>query len=328
MSRHVHRTTPGRILKVNFARHETFHPRFGWLKKGYDHIMRDPQLFTRKNEAHIALGVGKNMALSIKYWLEAFKLLAEDRENGQYRPTELGQLLMGQEGLDPWLEDPASLWLLHHEIAGNEEQATSWYYLFNHHNHREFTAEEATLALSQYVEQNAPPKPVAPSSLEKDINCILRMYHARHSEKKFIEETLDSPFVELQLIQRLPGTEKYAFHTGVKSNLPAPVLAAICLRFIATLPESSRTISLSRLTYETRSPGIICKVHERTIEEAIEQVSIDHPSIAISNQAGVAHLAFEGNPGELARVILQGYYQKANGYTQEESYLQSKVAVV
>jgi hypothetical protein len=44
-----------------FARHETFHPRFGWLKKGYDLALEDAQVFLR-DDAPVRLGVGKNKA--------------------------------------------------------------------------------------------------------------------------------------------------------------------------------------------------------------------------------------------------------------------------
>ena len=60
-----------------FARHETFHPRYGWLRKGFVAARNDPQIFLRK-DAHISLGVGKNMARSIRYWCHAFKLLREE----------------------------------------------------------------------------------------------------------------------------------------------------------------------------------------------------------------------------------------------------------
>ena len=30
-----------------FARHETFHFRYGWLKKGIDAVAEDPQMFSR-----------------------------------------------------------------------------------------------------------------------------------------------------------------------------------------------------------------------------------------------------------------------------------------
>ena len=47
-----------------FARHETFHPRFGWFKKGYDLALGDAQVFLR-DDAPVRLGVGKNMVRSL-----------------------------------------------------------------------------------------------------------------------------------------------------------------------------------------------------------------------------------------------------------------------
>lgn len=57
-----------------FARHETFHPRFGWLKKGFDAALLDSGIFLR-DDAPVRLGVGKNMARSIRYWCNAFKVI-------------------------------------------------------------------------------------------------------------------------------------------------------------------------------------------------------------------------------------------------------------
>jgi hypothetical protein len=51
-----------------FARHETFHPRFGWLKKGFDLVKKDPNIF-QKDDAPVQLGVGKNMVRSIRFLL-------------------------------------------------------------------------------------------------------------------------------------------------------------------------------------------------------------------------------------------------------------------
>lgn len=89
-----------------FARHETFHPRFGWLKKGFDWAQRDSGIFLR-DDAPVRLGVGKNMVRSIRYWCSAFKVLEDDI------PSEFGKKLLAEDGWDEFLEDPASLWLLH-----------------------------------------------------------------------------------------------------------------------------------------------------------------------------------------------------------------------
>ena len=58
------------IIKPIFARHETFHPRFGWFKKGFD---KNEVFSTNKKGATTILGVGKNMVNSIRYWSLAFK---------------------------------------------------------------------------------------------------------------------------------------------------------------------------------------------------------------------------------------------------------------
>ena len=50
-----------------FARHETFHPRFGWLKKGFDKAVENSAIFSEES-ASTALGVGKNMVKAIRYW--------------------------------------------------------------------------------------------------------------------------------------------------------------------------------------------------------------------------------------------------------------------
>ena len=40
----------------------------------------------------------------------------------------------GWAGLDPYLEDPATLWLLHWQIASNLGRATTWFWTFSHFN--------------------------------------------------------------------------------------------------------------------------------------------------------------------------------------------------
>ena len=43
-----------------FARHETFHPRYGWFRKAYAHVAADPRAFFG-DDAPVRFGVGKNM---------------------------------------------------------------------------------------------------------------------------------------------------------------------------------------------------------------------------------------------------------------------------
>ena len=116
---------PQQNTGLYFARHETFYPRFGWLKKGFEAVNRNPHIFLAE-DAHIQLGVGKNMAKAIRYWCGAFKLIHPD-----FTPSELGTSLLGDSGYDRFLEDPATLWWLHWHLLKSPCTATTWDFAFN-----------------------------------------------------------------------------------------------------------------------------------------------------------------------------------------------------
>lgn len=53
------------------------------------------QAWFLQEDAPVRLGVGKNMANSIRYWCNAFKVLEEDS------PSNFGDCLLGNDGWDP-----------------------------------------------------------------------------------------------------------------------------------------------------------------------------------------------------------------------------------
>ena len=95
-------------IQYKFSGLETFNCRSIWLKKGYDYAQSN-KLFNA-DEAVIDLGVGKNMVASIKFWLRAFgfyNLHKNELEGLSHDVLEDG-------GYDPYLEDDATLYLLHY----------------------------------------------------------------------------------------------------------------------------------------------------------------------------------------------------------------------
>lgn len=143
---------------IVFARHETFHPRFGWLKKGFDAAQQDAEVFLHE-DASVRLGVGKNMVQSIRYWCTAFKVLEDttrfkgksDQQNGLsgkgLYPTEFGKKLLQNGGWDAFLEDPASLWLLHWNLLKPPCYATAWRFAFNLFYQPDFVKEQLLVEL-------------------------------------------------------------------------------------------------------------------------------------------------------------------------------------
>ena len=128
-------------MQHSFSGHETFPFRYPWLKKGFDAVRADPEVFGR-DDAITTLGVGKNMVRSIRHWCLTAGVIAEDRPGARaLRVTDLGTVLFADDGFDPYLEDPATLWLLHWQISSNRTRATTWFWTFSHFHEPEFTCE-------------------------------------------------------------------------------------------------------------------------------------------------------------------------------------------
>src|SRR5262245_51468894 len=111
------------LAHASFSGHEAFAFRYSWPKNGIDAVLEDPAVFT-KDSALVKLGVGKNMVRSIRHWCLTAGLIEPDADiannrGRRLRVTDLGVGLFGPGGVDPYLEDPATLWLLHWLITSS-----------------------------------------------------------------------------------------------------------------------------------------------------------------------------------------------------------------
>jgi hypothetical protein len=256
----------------SFSGHETFPFRYPWLKKGFDAAQDGPGVFTR-DEATTALGVGKNMVRSIRHWCLTAGVLAEDRDaGGSLRPTELGTLLLADDGLDPYLEDPATLWVLHWQIASNRARATTWFWAFSNFHEPEFTREALTSALFKWA-QTLPGKPVAEGSVRRDVEVFLRTYvRSRGSRGAVTEDTLDCPLTELGLITQPGDGRAYRFQRGSQQGLPDGVLLFAVLRFWEAFAPAAETLALHDLARQPGSPGRLFKIDESSLAERLEGI--------------------------------------------------------
>lgn len=217
--------------KMAFGRHETFAARYGWLSKGFQAMTEEGgKGIFESDEATVRLGVGKNMVAAIKYWLRACRMI-EPVEN---IATDLGKQLLSEKGFDPYLEDEATIWLLHWLLATNAEIATSWYWFFNRFHKPEFTGQELTTALTDFVnDQVINKKKPSSGTLKNDALLIPRMYtQSKGGTRTPIEEALDSPFALLKLITQNAGGRSYQSRPSSRPDLPLGVLGfAVCEMF-------------------------------------------------------------------------------------------------
>ena len=265
-----HTTTPDKI-KPSFSGHETFPFRYTWLKKGVDAVTEDSAVFA-SDRATIVLGVGKNMVRSIRHWCVAGGLIQAMADRKQFKPTDLGKAIFDDDGFDPYLEDSATLWLIHAQLARNASRATTWYWAFGVFNQNEFRKERFTSELIDWTEKNGWNR-ISEKSIKRDVDCFLRTYvPSRVTKGTTIEDSFNCPLVELGLISDSYDELTYQFHRGAKPSLPTPVFAAALSRFWESRAGDRNSLALGQIAYAPQSPGQIFKLDEDSIVGYLEEL--------------------------------------------------------
>jgi hypothetical protein len=244
-----------------FSGHETFVLRSNWLKKAYDLLLDHPDLFYLE-DAFVRLGVGKNMAQSIRFWGRVCNVFDKIPDRSAHQATWLGHALFDdQGGWDPFLVTPTSRWLLHWQIAARPEAAFSWYYTFNLLKRGEFTAAQLAQQVLQWLAQHEI-KPPSLATLSRDLECMLRCYLRPDAAQLGVaaEDALHCPLHELALVQQLPGQGSYRLVGGLQPDLPDQLVAYAALHQARTLGRA--TLAFNDLAYGVGSPGRIFRLDE------------------------------------------------------------------
>ena len=301
-----------RKTKGTAGRHETFLPRYGWLKKGYERCVADPCAFNRKNAIEI-FGVGKNMVRSIRFWCLAFGVLRvpskdETDEKGALVPGELGRrLLNDSEGWDPYLEDLGSLWLLHWQLFRPPYVAVTWPLVFNYCSVSSFDQKILLNVVMNYVKKEEKLRSISQNSFGKDISCILRMYGMRRESRSEIY----SPFTDLGLLCETVDRGHFRFVLGEKRSLNAVLFMAVCFSYAAEFYSEQQTVSLNELVFGLNSPGVVFKLSETDCGELIDEGARHFSGVEFVETAGVRNLQFEGDAGAWYWKMLECYFKGA-----------------
>ena len=199
----------GTIVDIDYriSGHESFPCRYTWLPKAVRGLDADPRLFSDEERAMVDLGVGKNMVRSIRFWSFATGIAVTEARGAGTSLTDLATALLGKRGLDPYLEDRRTLWLLHWKLATNvQNPLLAWDYLLNRWQEPEFTLSSAIKALEKVA--FAQSDRVSRTTLEQHFDAFLHTYVPTRGRKGEVQEdNLDCPLVELQLIVKTGDRE-------------------------------------------------------------------------------------------------------------------------
>ncbi len=299
-------------VKYKFSGHQTFVFRYGWLEKGVHGVEESPTIFS-DDDSLVRLGVGKNMVSSIKHWCLVTQLVEPDfekeRNTGRYlRVSDIGRKLLLDGGWDPFLEDDASLWLIHWLLVSNPFIGTIWQILFSQFHRPDFTKRELLDYLISFAEKKS--LKIQEKVILRDVDCLLRTYASGTNGKKqtVAEETFNSPLLELNLLQLSPDGELYRFAIGPKPSLPTSVFAYALGEYLERDRSGRKTMSIQECLYGMGSPGQAFKLDENSLIEYIEDLEdYTEKSIMLDETAGLKQIYWQNHIS--ATQILNDYFR-------------------
>ena len=302
--------------RQGFGLHQTFPPRFGWLKKAFDEAQKNPTIFS-KQDATVQLGVGKNMVDAIAFWAVAFRILETSQDSkksaSSYKLTAFGSLLFDEKnekmGLDPYLESPQSLWLLHWMAMRPVSRLPVWWLTFAMFSQTEFNTEDLYSFVFEETEERwdySKEKPI-----QKDLDCMMRMYSPRVAKAKAsLDDYLDSPFRDLGLIVPSSISSKdrnsYRFQIGEKPGLAPLMVLLACLDYMNL--QGALNLTAPRLSSDIGSPGRVFRLNEAALNAALSIATAKINGVRLETPAGVPQLVMKKPVYEVMTEVIEAMY--------------------
>ena len=285
-----------------FSGHESFACRYGWLPKLYEAVDEDSHLFSSDEHAILRLGMGRNMVKSLRFWGEAFGLTST--RGREVNLTKFARMLLDiREGIDPYMENPGTLWRLHWKLVVHGGLG-AWAVAFLETYDREIARDRFVSTVRARASQVR--GTITSGTASNHVNVFLNTYVASEHFEGSPEESLGSPFQELELVRlTMPaGVTTVCLLRGLKPSLDVGALAFVLHDFWqGTAPENT-TLSLRSLMLSHASPGTVLLLDEPSLYASIENLCSQSSSLMLrADGTGGFNLACKRDPlSELWRI--------------------------
>ncbi len=289
---------------MRFGGHETFAVREGWLHKGLGMVHDEPEKLVDEYAADW-LGVGQNMAKSIRHWLLATGLAEKSaspkgRQVARLQPTALGHLVRRH---DPHFTAAGTWWAVHAALLASTEHAYAWGWFFNTFSLARFDKGVCLEALIRHLQARKVRMP-AQRTLERDLRCLFSSYaRAIPAEPADPEEARESPFAELGLLSFYRASGYYQLQQGGK-DAPWQLIGYI----VNSTPDTTGPTEYLDVPIQdaARRPGsagrVLCMGPEALYEAVVRAEAVSDGAIQIAGLAGERRLrARRSPPGEWLR---------------------------
>lgn len=284
-------------------KHGSFYIRNGWPTKIIDAINENEMIFSPREEllAVDNTGVGRVMVRALRYWAKATGLVEEEvvQQGIACHPTPLFRLLRQN---DYYFLNNASLWLLHRNLARDDENATAWYWAFNEFTNN-FSKDEFVNSFYSYlISAGGKYKKAA---IEKEFLCFKNTYvnDSRLDLSKIIEEDTIPFFAPLNLIS-YKGSGRYEKTKIRLKDIPGEVLYYCILQDNEEFLRDHRQINIDKLLEEKKQVGKYINLSYSSLLELL-QIIENKGFIQLHNNFGNRYIEILQGDSD---VVLQDFF--------------------
>ncbi|HLN19206.1 MAG TPA: DUF4007 family protein, partial [Patescibacteria group bacterium] len=281
--------------------HESFKCRELWLKKGFDFV--NSGKFFKDLDAVVELGVGKNMVSAIQYWMTAFNTLDSEK-----KLTDFSRFIFSEDGKDPFIEDIATLCLLHYFLV-KINHASIYYLFFNEFRKEksEFTRTHLVNYLKRKCEEHE--TSVSDNTIERDVGVFLSTYMNPDRVDKDSKDLSAGLLVDLGMIGRINKIDAdssvwFRVLNTDKEEIPAEIL----LFCILDNENYGNSISLHDLVTANNSIGSVFSISTGGIVKKIEELTVKYKWLTYMDDAGIKEVQFKDKIDKWE--VLDNYYGK------------------
>ncbi|RYX99678.1 DUF4007 family protein, partial [bacterium] len=259
-------------------------------------------------DAVVKLGVGKNMVTSVNFWMKAFGLLDKDG-----KLTEFANYIFDQDsGKDPYIEDEATLWLLHYQLV-TQNVASTYYLIFNEYRREkiEFTKDNfISFVIRRAEELNI--TQVNKNTVATDFEVLTKMYIRTDAQSKDKEDTFSGLLTELNIIQeeKRRVNEKLEIFFSVPADDKMDIPDEVILFGILDRDEFDKSISLHTIEQDKNQMGSVFALGRNGLISKIQSIAANAKykkfGVVFNDHAGIKELQFKSKPNKFE--VLNNYY--------------------
>jgi len=256
------------------------------------------------------------MVSSMRHWALALRVVEPSDRNRNYTPTWFGEQLFADDGWDPFLEDPNTIWLLQWKLTHDLEASITpalWWWAFNTYDASIFSRNHLERVLKDMLTLHGIK---VPGALRRDIQVFMQSYVGSLKPGVIKDDTLDCPLTELKLIRTLNALSDegdfFQFLDGDHESLSDEVFAYALTEYVcrsATADNAPFTVPLEEMLFGLGSPGRVFRFSESGLVRRLERIQTLTPSLQFDETAGLKQLLVDGTKQHEKDNLLRKHYE-------------------